>query len=68
MSDKRSSTIPEWCTRRGVSRSTFYKLDAQGKAPRTYFAGAKRMISDEADADWVREREAEALADAPQAA
>jgi hypothetical protein len=38
----------------------FYVLDAQGKAPRTHYAGAKRLISDQADADWVREREAEA--------
>ena len=37
-----------------------YILDAQGKAPRTYYVGAKRCVSDEADLAWVREREAEA--------
>jgi hypothetical protein len=38
----------------------FYKLDAQGLAPNTYYVGTKRCVSDEADADWLRKREAEA--------
>jgi hypothetical protein len=38
----------------------FYKLALQGLAPASYYVGAKRLISDEADARWVREREAEA--------
>ena len=36
----------------------FYKLDEQGFAPQTHNAGAKRLISDEADAAWLRAREA----------
>ena len=39
----------------------FYVLDAQGKAPRTHYAGAKRLISDQADADWVRDARANQL-------
>jgi hypothetical protein len=57
---RRSYTIDEWCECRRISRGMFYKLDAQGKAPASYYVGAKRLISDEADADWLREREAEA--------
>jgi hypothetical protein len=37
----------------------FYKLDAQGKAPRTYNVGSHQRISPEADEEWVRAREAE---------
>jgi len=44
----------------------FYKLDAQGKAPRTYNVGSHQRISPEADEEWVRAREAErAEADHP---
>ena len=57
---RHSFTIPEWCDNRRLSRAMFYKLDAQGKAPRTYYVGTKRLISDEADAAWMREQEAEA--------
>lgn len=55
-----SFTIREWCDHRRLSMAMFYKLDQQGLAPRTHYAGAKRLISDEADIDWVRAREAEA--------
>jgi hypothetical protein len=40
----------------------FYILDAQGKAPRSHYVGTRRLISSEADAAWVRDREAEAAA------
>ena len=54
-----SYTIAEWCALRKVSRAMFYKLEAQGKAPRTYNVGTKRAISPAADAEWVCAREAE---------
>jgi predicted DNA-binding transcriptional regulator AlpA len=54
-----SYSISEWCELRKVSRSMFYKLDSQGKAPRTYNIGTKRAVSPEADDEWVRAREAE---------
>ena len=38
----------------------FYKLDEQGLAPKTHNVGVKRLISPEADAEWLRAREAEA--------
>ena len=55
-------TIDEWCIHRRVSRPTFYRLLAKGRAPHTYYVGNKRRISPEADAAWLREREAEATA------
>jgi hypothetical protein len=61
-----SFTVGEWCDYRRISRAMFYKLDQQGLTPRSYYVGAKRLISDEADAAWMRAREAEA--DTPTAA
>jgi predicted DNA-binding transcriptional regulator AlpA len=55
-----SFTVVEWCQARKDSRSMFYKLVAQGKAPRTHSVGSKRLISPEADTEWLRAREAEA--------
>ena len=57
-----SYTIQEWCDRRRISRAMFYVLDAKGLAPRSHYAGARRLISDEADAEWVQAREEEAAA------
>jgi hypothetical protein len=37
-----------------------YKLKKRGKAVRTHYVGSKVLVSDEADVEWVREREAEA--------
>ena len=57
---KSSLTIVEWCALRKVSRSMFYKLDAEGLTPRTHSVGVKRLISPQADAEWLRQREAAA--------
>ena len=56
-----SFTVSEWCAFRRVSRAMLYKLWAQGLGPATYRVGSKRLISGEADAAWLAEREAEAL-------
>jgi hypothetical protein len=55
-----SFTIKEWCEYRRISPAMFYKLDTQGLAPKTHNVGVKRLISGEADAAWIRAREAEA--------
>ena len=57
--DHASFTIEEWCARRRISLAMFYKLDGQGLAPKTHYAGARRLISAEADAAWLSAREAE---------
>jgi hypothetical protein len=52
-----SFTIDEWCRFRRVSRAMFYKRP--DLMPRTHSVGVKRIISDEADAEWLAAREAE---------
>ena len=54
-----SFTIREWCEHRRISESMFHKLDAQGLAPRSYYTGSRRYVSDRADDAWIRQREAE---------
>jgi hypothetical protein len=54
-----SKTIDEWCKSHGFSRGFYYILKKQKKAPRTMEIGAARRISEEADAEWTRAREAE---------
>ena len=53
-----SFTVKEWCEYRRISAAMFFKLDQQGLAPRTHYAGRRRLISGEADEDWVHAREA----------
>jgi hypothetical protein len=52
-------TIKQWCEKRGYCRATFYNLDAQGNAPESYYSGKARRITEEADAKWLAERQAE---------
>jgi hypothetical protein len=54
-----SFTVREWCEHRRISPAMFYKLDQQGLAPHSHYVGAKRLISAQADADWIAAREAE---------
>jgi hypothetical protein len=58
--DGDSFSVEAWCKHRGLSRSMFYLLDKQGKAPRTYSVGKLRFITAESDLAWLRDREAEA--------
>jgi hypothetical protein len=55
-----SFTINEFCAAEKISRSMFYKLDGQGKAPKTYPVGCERRISRAAWESWRAAREAEA--------
>jgi hypothetical protein len=57
-----SKTIQQWCDSHGFSRGFFYILKKRDLAPRTFNAGAAVRISDEADAEWTRAREAESAA------
>ena len=36
----------------------FYNLDKEGLAPKTHRVGVKRLISPQADAEWLQQREA----------
>ncbi|WP_182179543.1 helix-turn-helix transcriptional regulator [Methylobacterium radiotolerans] len=59
-----SLTIPEWCARHKLSRQSFYNLARVGKAPRFMKVGRSVRISEAADAEWLRAREAEAVKEA----
>ena len=53
-----SKSFREWCAFRAFSLSMGYKLNAEGKGPRLAYVGNKPTVTGEADADWVRQREA----------
>lgn len=58
----RDPSIEGFCRRHSLSRSSYYNLKNVGKAPREYVVGKLIRISPDAEADWVRDREAEAEA------
>ncbi len=52
-----SYTVEEWCRHRRVGKWKLYELWKQGRGPRFYMNGPRRIISDQADADWNRQEE-----------
>lgn len=54
----RDPSIAGFCRRTLISRSSFYNLVAAGEAPRMFRIGKLVRISAEAEAEWVRRREA----------
>jgi len=54
----RSFSIDQWCEMHGLSRSFFYKLKTQGKAPRSFKIGSATRISEDANNKWLAELEA----------
>jgi hypothetical protein len=61
-------SIKGWCEYHDFSPTTFFKLQQEGKAPRTYRVGNRKRITRAADRKWVREREAEEASEAGQLA
>ena len=57
--ERASFLIPEWCARRRFSESMFYKERKAGRTPKETRNGKLITITSEADAEWVKEREAE---------
>ena len=51
-------SVDEFCSSHSISRAMFYKLRADGKAPRTMAVGSRTLISYEAAADWRQACEA----------
>ena len=45
-------TVAEFCESHRLSRSTFYELLKEGRAPKTMQIGRRRLISSEAAAEW----------------
>ena len=50
-------TITQFCKFHHISRSMFYKLRNKGLAPRIMEVGRRRLISQEAAADWRQQME-----------
>jgi hypothetical protein len=62
ISKRRDPSIAGFCRRHGISRGTYLNLRRRGKAPREVAAGTRRIITEQAEADWIAERESEAAA------
>ena len=50
--NKAAVSIPVFCQTHGISRAHFYNLMKRGKAPRTLLVGRRRLVSEQAAADW----------------
>jgi predicted DNA-binding transcriptional regulator AlpA len=48
-------SVKNFCATHGISRNLFYTLIKEGKAPKMIKAGKRRLISEEAAAEWRRE-------------
>jgi predicted DNA-binding transcriptional regulator AlpA len=49
-----SSTIDEFCERHRFSRATFYNLRRAGRAPTVKKIGTRSIITNEAEAEWLK--------------
>jgi excisionase family DNA binding protein len=56
-----SSAVEDFAKRHGVCRVTVYKEIAEGRL-RTFKVGRRRLISSEAERQWIESREAEGRA------
>jgi len=53
LADRLAWSIDEWCRLTGLSRSYYYKLTKDGRAPEAKTVGSRRIITREAHARWV---------------
>ncbi len=65
---KQAHSVDEFCEDHGFCRATLYNLWKSGDGPRFMHVGRRRLITDDAAADWRREMEAKATRDEPEAA
>jgi hypothetical protein len=55
-------SLDQWLKMRNLSRPFWYVLKKRGEAPRHFNVGRLVHITDEADAEWLKAREAESVA------
>ena len=55
--DMQSQSVKAFCKSNGISRSLFYNLKKNGKAPRMMKIGRRTLISVEAASDWRKAME-----------
>ena len=53
-------SIADFCAQHGISRALYYKLQAQGKAPRSFKLGRRVLITREAAREWLAEMDGSA--------
>ena len=63
-----SYSVDEFCIAERISRVSLYAFWKQGKGPRYYMNGRCRRITHQARLTWQRQREAETMGDAGEAA
>ncbi|MBR1156666.1 hypothetical protein JQ575_39560 [Bradyrhizobium sp. JYMT SZCCT0428] len=56
---KKAYGVDEFCKVHGISRAFFYKILKAGQGPRLMHVGSRRLVSDEAAAEWRRAMETE---------
>ena len=52
-----ASSIKRHCEEHDISRSFYYELQKKNLGPKTMKVGGRRLISDEASAEWRRRME-----------
>jgi hypothetical protein len=55
--------IPSFCLNNDISESTYFSLKRQGRGPREIELDGRIIITEQAEADWRAEREAETMAE-----
>ena len=55
-------TIPSFCVSNAISESLYFELKRKGKGPREIELENRIIITEDAERDWRREREAETMA------
>jgi hypothetical protein len=63
---KGAFTVSEFCSTFSVGRTALYEAWRQGRGPRFFQIGKRRLISSESAFDWVRNLEAESRSQLPQ--
>jgi hypothetical protein len=56
--DALALSITGFCRAHGISESMYFKIRAQGLGPREMIVGTRKLISQEAAAEWRAAREA----------
>jgi hypothetical protein len=55
---RKSFSKAEFCARHGISPGLYDKLKARGLGPREVYLLERIIITEEAESDWLRERQA----------
>lgn len=55
-----AQSVSDFCHAHSISRSLFYKLQREGKAPKVLKIGRRTLITTEAAAEWRQSMEATA--------